>query len=318
MDKLERLLNLTATLLEANRPLTSEELRERVPGYPDERESFRRQFERDKDDLREMGIPIRLETVAGTHPPVEGYRVDSTDYYLPDPGLTPEELAALHLAASMVQIEGIHGVGAVWKLGGAVSSEAASDASAPTLDVAPIPGDANLIALFSAVIDRRVAWFSYNGAERETHPYRLDHQRGHWYLTAFDRLRAEERVFRVDRVEGSVRVGDERGAFTRPEEAVPGLRLEPWELGEGEPTIARLLVDADQAPVVVRHLGADSVDETRPDGSVIVHVEVTNPDGFRTFVLGFLDHAEVLEPESLREHMIEWLAPLAERAGAAS
>lgn len=317
MDKLERLLNLTATLLEANRPLTSEELHQRVPGYPDERESFRRQFERDKDDLREMGIPVRLESVAGTHPPVEGYRVDSADYYLPDPGLTPDELAALHLAASMVQVEGVHGMGAVWKLGGAVSEDV-SDAAAPTHDVAPIPGDANLIALFSAVTDRRVAWFSYNGAERETHPYRLDHQRGRWYLTAFDRLRAEERVFRVDRVEGSVRVGNERGAFTRPEEAVPGLRLEPWELGEGDPTVARLLVDADQAPVVVHHLGADSVEERRPDGSVVVRVEVTNPDGFRTFVLGFLDHAEVLQPASLRDHMVGWLAPLAEHTGAVS
>ena len=68
MDKLERLLNLTAALLHAETPLTAEDLRTRVGGYPEAKVAFRRTFERDKDDLRSMGMPLRVETVPGVDP----------------------------------------------------------------------------------------------------------------------------------------------------------------------------------------------------------------------------------------------------------
>ena len=62
--RLERLINLTATLLETRRPLTLEELADRLePGYPDELAARRRQFERDKETLRELGVPITVEAV---------------------------------------------------------------------------------------------------------------------------------------------------------------------------------------------------------------------------------------------------------------
>ena len=98
MDKLERLLNLTAALLDTPRPLTAAELRDRVPGYPDADASFRRAFERDKDDLREMGVPVELSDVDSPTGPVAAYRIHKDQYYLRDPGLEPDELAALHLA----------------------------------------------------------------------------------------------------------------------------------------------------------------------------------------------------------------------------
>ena len=69
MARLERLVNLSAALLAADRALTAEELRERVPGYPDEKSSFRRQFERDKDALRELGIPLQTVTLRNPSPP---------------------------------------------------------------------------------------------------------------------------------------------------------------------------------------------------------------------------------------------------------
>ena len=94
--KLERLMKLTAALLEAVAPLSAEEIHRRVDGYPETDASFRRSFERDKDDLREMGVPIVLETVPGSDPPVDGYRIPKDQYYLADPGLEPDELAALH------------------------------------------------------------------------------------------------------------------------------------------------------------------------------------------------------------------------------
>ena len=87
-DRLERLVNLTATLLDTRRPLTLDELSERVePRYPEDKTSRRRQFERDKETLRELGVPIRVETVDGFGAE-QAYRIHPDDYYLPELSLT--------------------------------------------------------------------------------------------------------------------------------------------------------------------------------------------------------------------------------------
>ena len=142
MDKLERLLNLISALLETSRPLTAEELRERVPGYPEAKASFRRAFERDKEDLREMGVPLVYEPIPGVDPPTDGYRIDRSRYYLRDPGFEPDELAALHLAVSAVRLDGVESEAGLWKLGGVVEAEGEE----PALDgaLASLPADPNL------------------------------------------------------------------------------------------------------------------------------------------------------------------------------
>ena len=315
MDKLERLLNLTMTLLQTSRPLTAMEIRERVPGYPDSEASFRRAFERDKDSLREMGVPVNIEEIAFTDPPAEGYRIHERDYYLRDPGFEPDELAALHLAVSAVQMDSAQGIEGLWKLGGVVTDEADGPGrgTAEPATVA-LPSDPQLGPLFSALADQRSVSFTYNGTNRTVDPYRLDCQRGRWYLTGFDHVRTEERNFRVDRIEGDVQLG-RRGGFTRPATAVPGGPAQPWQFGVGEPTTAHLLVDRDQAAWVRQHLGDDHVADERDDGSIVFRVPVTNWSGFRSFVLTFLDHAEILSPAELRDDLRSWLAPLVEDGG---
>jgi hypothetical protein len=128
-DRLERLVNLTATLLDTRRPLTLEELSERVePRYPEEKMARRRQFERDKETLRELGIPIRIETVDGFGAE-QAYRIHPDDYYLPALALTDAELAALHLAVTAVRLEGDAGREGLAKLGG-IAGEGADTALA--------------------------------------------------------------------------------------------------------------------------------------------------------------------------------------------
>lgn len=303
-------MNLTVALLETRRPLTAAELHHRVPGYPDDRDAFRRAFERDKDSLREMGVPVALVPIQGSTPPVDGYRIPKDEYYLADPGLDADELAALHLAASAVRLEGAQSTEALWKLGGRVDTGGATGGGKPPGEVAALPIGPNLVALFTGVVEARTATFTYREAERSVDPYRLDFQRGRWYLTGYDHLRDEERNYRVDRIDGGVELG-EPGGFTRPGNDVPGLRLAPWQLGEGEPQVARLLVDADQAPSAIHQVGTSAVVEERADGSVVLQLEVTNPAGFRAFVLTFLDHAEVLGPPALRDELIAWLEAIA-------
>ncbi|MFN3217502.1 MAG: helix-turn-helix transcriptional regulator [Acidimicrobiales bacterium] len=303
MGKLERLLNLTAALLETERPLRADELRRRIDGYPDNDASFRRAFERDKDDLREMGVPISLEAIPGSDPPVEGYRVHKSDYYLPDPGLDNDELAALHLAASAVRVEGLGGAAALRKLGGSVEGAGAET-------IVSVPTDPRLAVIFAAVAARRVITFDYRGERRDVEPWRLDFVRGRWYVTGFDRVRAGERHFRIDRIDGEVAAGED-AAFERAAGAT-GVRMQPWELGDEPPRQARLLVDADQAAWAVHTIGPAAAEH--PDGSVELELTVTNEAAFRSFVCGFLDHAEVLAPPDLRDDLIDWLAAIAEPA----
>lgn len=308
MDKLERLLNLTLTLLETPRPLSAMELRDRVPGYPDADTSFRRAFERDKDSLREMGIPVALELIAHSDPPTDGYRIHAEQYYLRDPGFEPDELAALHLAATAVRFDAAHGIEGLWKLG-AVASGAIDEAGAamPETDaVAALPGDKNLGAVFGAVSERSTLTFGYAGAQRTVDPYRLDHRRGRWYVSGFDHDRGEERNFRLDRIEGDAVAGPP-GSFERPSTAIAGGPAQPWQFGEGETVSARVLIDPEQAPWLRQHLGGEGTIETQPDGSIVATIEVTNWPAFRSFLLTFLEHAELLEPADLRADMIEWL-----------
>lgn len=305
-DKLERLLNLTAALLETAKPLTAEEIAQRIFGYPEDKTAFRRAFERDKDALREMGIPIAMTEVPGSDPPAQGYRIPKDQYYLRDPGLEPDELAALHLAASAVRLEGVEGTAGLWKLGGVPTD---ADRTATTT-VTDIPADDRLVRLFAAVAQRSPVTFGYRDEQRTVDPYRLDFHRGRWYVTGFDHGREDERVFRLDRVVGEVEVGAPR-SFEPPSVAVPGGRAEPWQLGEGEPVRAQVLVEAAQAAIATGIVGAASVIEQRPGGSIVIELPVTNTDGLRAFVLGFLDHAEVLGPPELRADLIDWLRAIA-------
>ncbi len=308
MHRLERLINLVAALLHAERPLTAEELRDRLPGYAEDRAAFRRAFERDKEALRDLGIPVVLEPVdEATQPGVVGYRIRKEDYYLTDPGLEPDELAALHLAASAVRLEGTSGVEALWKLGGEVAEEG------PAPAVAALPGTALLAPLFAAISARRLVGFAYRGRSRRVDPWRLSFRNGHWYLAGHDHDAGEERLFRLDRIESDVEVTGDEGAFARPPHggAVP----HPWETGGDEARTARLLVDAGQAGWAAGHVGPDAVEEWRADGSVVLAVRVTNRDAFRSFVLGFLDHAEVLGPSELRADLVEWLEALCPQLG---
>ena len=112
-------------------------------------------------------------------------------------------------------------------------------------------------------------------------------------------------MFRLDRIEGAVALG-EPGSFERPDEPGDG-PAEPWEFGDDEPVLARLLVDGEHAVWAEQALGRDAAVEERPDGAVVFEVAVSHWPAFRSFVAAFLEHAEVLGPPSLRADMITWL-----------
>lgn len=304
--RLERLINLTATLLETRRPLTLEQLADRLePGYPADLAARRRQFERDKETLRELGVPISVEAVDGLGGE-QGYRIRPDDYYLPDPGLDPAERAALHLAVTAVEVGGIDPLDALRKLGGA-EGEGAGQAVA-AFELTPHLGDC-----FEGVTRRRVLTFPYRGERRRLEPYGILHRFGHWYVVGRDADRDGPRSFRVDRFDGPPELGPP-AAFTPPPDVDPSeyLSSDPLTFGDDQPVRARVLVDATRASLVAAALGDATVEAHHDDGSIVVALDVVNRDAFRTFVVDLLDHAEVLDPPELRAEIVAWLRALAE------
>lgn len=326
MDRLERLVNLVAALLDAPRPLSREELRQRVGGYSEDPAAFRRNFERDKDALRQMGMPLVLEPLEADHPDAPtGYRIPRERYELPDLGLTEDELAALRLAASAVQIQGGEGAtaSALRKLAagitpvrdGVTGPHLSPDRPSPEhplagTPVAEVPGGEAVAEVFAAISERRRLRFTYRDRPRSVEPWRLAYRSGRWYLTGLDRERGESRLYRLDRVQGPMLAVGERGAFERP----PGAGAHPprpWQLGDEPTTIVRIWIDAVVAPTVLSSLGEDAVAERRTDGSLVVELPVTSRAALFSFVVGFLERAEILSPPEVRDDFVRHLEALA-------
>jgi len=297
-SRVERVLNLLALLLDTRVPLTRGDIVRDVAGYPAQVTAYRRAFERDKETLRGMGVPVTTEPVGdGTE---VGYRVRAEDYYLPDLGLTPEETAALRVAVSAVSLGNHAGTGALMKLGGV------GDDSVPP--IASLPIAPALATLFDAFRRRAVVTFVYRGRTRTVEPWGLSSKRGHWYVVGFDRDREAIRAFRADRVEGDVSVG-EPGTFDTPADFRPDDHVEarPWLLGDEPPVTVLISVDAAQRDAMLAQLGADAtiVDDDRDE--TLIELTVTNRSAFRAFLLGFLEHARVVEPPDVRDEMVAWL-----------
>ncbi len=308
-SRVERVLNLLALLLDTRVPLTRESIVREIPGYPPQVSAYRRAFERDKETLRGMGVPVATEPIGDTGE--VGYRVHPDDYYLPDLGLTDDESAALRVAVSAVSLGSGAGEGALMKLGAFGEAGGAPIASLP---IAPA-----LATLFEAFRRHAVVRFTHRGVVRTIEPWGLSSTRGQWYVVGYDRDRGAIRAFRADRIFGDVEVGPP-DAFAAPPDFRPEEHIEsrPWMLGDADPVTVRLRVDREHRDGVLVELGADAVVVADGDDT-LVDVAVTNRAAFRAFALGFLDHVEVLRPPEVRADLVEWLQAIAATApGAAS
>lgn len=294
--RLERIVSLMNLLIDTRRPLAASEIHERVPGYPENDASFHRQFERDKEELRDMGLPLVIEPVPAADPPVTGYRIDRREVAQPEAGLDDDELEALNLAAAIVGFTGGLGRRAMFKLGGAAASVSQR---------AEVADDPNLVAVFSAVVDRCRLHLRYRGEERTIDPHRIEFARGRWYLRGFDHVRDAPRWYRVGRIEGAVRV-EEPGSARPPMAPAAELTLDPWALpGDHPPITAEVWFDP-VAAVGVRGLpGAEVVSDD--EHGLVLRLAVHHREGFRSWLLAFLDRAEVRQPAELRAWVVDWL-----------
>jgi proteasome accessory factor B len=219
--KTERLLSLVVCLLSTRRALTAAQIREAVPGYPESFEAFKRMFERDKEELRELGIPLETD-LASPGDEDAGYRIQREAYELPDITLEPDEAAVLGLAARVWHRAELAGAaaGALLKLRAAGID--AEDTTQTGIEPRVHTGEAAFGPLWEAVMERRPVTFSYRtpgrpGAQqRRLEPWGVVNRRGRWYVAGHDSDRDGVRVFRLSRIEGTVSFSAPPGSVTVP------------------------------------------------------------------------------------------------------
>lgn len=312
-DRFERLANLVTYLLSAgergNPGATYADIVSSIPGYPDGSETRRRAFERDKRLLRDEDIPL-VETDGR-------YCIPPDEYYLPELGLTESEQLALRLAVAAVPLGGGAGGSALQKL--TLGSDLGDGAQHPLSGGALADLDAHpLLPLLHSAIRRRATVTFTHGTSRSVEPAMLFFREGHWYLNGFDRLRQAERNFRVDRIEeqpgDDVVVGPGGEFETRVGgSSAPAMPKQPWLLGDsdGEPASAVVRVDAVLAAKAMADAGPSATVERLDDGSVVLTLSVVHAGALRSWVLGMVDHAEILRPQELRDDLAGWLRAMA-------
>jgi proteasome accessory factor B len=307
MQPLERLVNLVALLLESRTPLTFDQIRDKLSeAYEhDDVSSAKRMFERDKDVLRDIGVPIEV-VATDVWDAEQGYTIPKDRYYLPEISFTPDEIAALAVAARSGGDTSAED--AVRKLlSGAEGGILASLSGAAPGGVRG-GADARLAAVGEAVAGLRRIRFGYRSArgessERVVDAYGLVVRGGRWYLVGMDRDRGELRSFRVSRLasdpedlgEGS----EPPSGFRAAEQVVPA----PGERPEPRAT-ALVALAPDVAWLATRGIPAGEIVGTREDGRVEARVPWYPGEDLVTWVLSFGPDAEVLEPPELREQVV--------------
>ncbi len=314
VDRTERLLNLVLCLMAARRAVARADIHSSVPGYGPVASgpAFERMFERDKDELRSMGIPV--ETVFDAHGDIAGYRIARDQYALPPLNFTSAELAVIALAAG-VWDEAILGPSALTALRKieAVQGEPPHSADDSLVRVQVSAADAALLPLMAALRERRVVAFDYRGASADTaarrrvDPWGVVSRDGRWYLVAYDHDRGASRVFRLSRIEGVVQVT----AQEQRQPAEPGVDLLALIVrSEPEAAIrARVAIQAGAGA----HLRRMADELPNPFESVEASVTAPNPMHLLASLCSAGEHAVVLEPPEVRAQVVARLQAVARR-----
>jgi proteasome accessory factor B len=249
-SKTERLLQVVLCLSQSRRFVTKDQLRGAIPDYSGTPtvEAFERMFERDKNELRELGIPLETAAASGVDDD-PGYRIDRNSYGLPPLHLTREEMTAVALAARVWQEQGPASAAARALLKISADGTDVDPAELPAIEPRLSGGEAAFEPLTAAVTRRRAVRFGYRtvrdtvDVERHLQPWGVVSRRGRWYVVGHDTDRGAVRVFRLSRITGLVTPDGPVSAFEVPPGADLRAQVNSFA-SSGPPSTARLLVRA--------------------------------------------------------------------------
>ncbi len=340
--KTERWLNLLAFLLDRHYPASREEILSQVSDYNDDwvggddraRESVRRKFERDKKELKDLGVtlePLKEKIVANhVDQEVEAYQLKPRDFYLPyirAPGrpsvhtyflnevaLASDDLPILRRAAERIAALTDTPLGAA-----AQSAIRKLSFDFPELQVgaeeraftAPAEIETQFGILRHAVEQRRAVRCRYYTirrdaeAERVIEPYGLMLSWGHWYCVARARDRDALRVFRLDRMKDVSIVEGEKAEFTVPKgfQIATYLNRAPWELSDDKPVTVRVRINFPQSRWVIGERLGKVVKAVTDDAGSEFEFAVRAVDPFVRWLLPMGKQVEVLSPPSIKQQL---------------
>lgn len=301
--RLQRVVNLLTALLYSGAPRSQEELTSTIEGYPPTPEARRSAFEDDKKLLRGRGFEIELID--------KRYRIDPKKHFLPDLDLTESEEVALRTAIRLVSLTQEQDQLPFARIGVAFDDGGAGEALALRAHLA---NHELLSGVYDAMARSQLLELGYDGVPRVVEPHGLRFLDGFWYVVVWDRLRNAPRNLRIDRI-GELRMLADAFVRRTGVDVATDMPAEPWRMGNEDPVQAEVRIDPAIAFRVWHELsGRDGIDlQPQADGSLLVRLVVTRLDGFRSWLLGMLDHAVVIGPADLRAEVAAWLASMASR-----
>lgn len=322
ISKVERLMNLVIALLSTRQYLTAERIRDSVAGYDDSAsyEAFSRMFERDKNELRDLGVP--LETGASSRfSTVEGYRISRAAYELPEIDLTSEEATAVAVAVQLWESPELAAAAqsAMLKLRAAgVQVDQDSAAAAVTPVPARTRGSEPALGKLLAAIDSgRAVRFEHRSAanepfrRRNVEPWGVVTHSGRWYLVGHDLDRDAVRTFRLSRIGDDVAAYGPVDAVNKPDNVDLRDIVDRVTGIAGVAGTATVWV-ADGRAHELRRLGRE-IEERRigaRSGSVL-EIPVRTWDWVARLITGHGADALVIAPTELRDDVVERLRAVA-------
>jgi proteasome accessory factor B len=310
--KIERLINLTIALLATKRYLTKSEIFNSVDGYEGTAETKERMFERDKDDLRSLGIEIEVGSFDPLFNDEAGYKIKKEKYQFELGDISSTDVSLLSLAAEAWQAASFGDVAqkALLKLRsiGIASDEISIPGSVHKLN----DGGQDLSLITKAIAQNQILNFTYldssmKSIERGVVPIALSTRKGYWYLSGVDQEIQEIRTFRIDRIQGDITASAGPCDFESPVgyDASKALSHSPTndfaviDVRVGKATSLRALA------ISTKSLG--EWDQIR--------VPIFNLDSLASLVLWHGQDALVQEPADLRELLIKHLQALVKNHG---
>ena len=313
-NKSERLLNLLILLLVSRNFVTKDRIRDVIEDYRrGSDEAFEKMFERDKDELRSLGIPIEVGHLDAFFEDEVGYRIKRDAFELPQVELEPDEAAVVGLAARVWQHAGLADATsqALLKLkaAGLPVDREALDVVQPRL-VADEPA---FDAVWAATQSRTPVSFDYRRSglgeptRRHVQPWGVVSARGRWYVVGHDSDRGEPRLFRLSRIVGDVTTEGRAGSFVVPEGT--DVRALTRSLAPEQPIGRATLRVRKGAARDLRRRAVSTADAG--EGWDVLDLEYADLDALAGEVLAALDAVVALAPPELRELVVERLSAVA-------
>jgi proteasome accessory factor B len=320
--KTERLLNLVICLLYTRQPLSKARIRDAVPQYGQtaSTEAIDRMFERDKDELRDLGIPLKTEPLDAFFDDEPGYRIDRREYALQEISFAPDELAVLGLASRAWQQASLGGPAAQALRKLSAADVERDDASIVGIEPRVRTAEPAFEAVRHAVLGRTPIRFDYRTAgsgERTTRhlqPWGMASWHGRWYVTGFDTDRDAPRVFRLGRIEGPVTVDGTSESYDVPPDHEPRTMIDTMSVErEVQPAVLRVRVGAGNT----LRRRADDIREAE-EGWSRVEVGFTDAESFADEIAGFGPDVLVEEPTELVDAVVRRFTGVVSAQGGAA